>query len=427
MEFSDLVLLIGTNPLPNYVVAKYFINNGINGYPVKCIWLVHSSKTKNQFLNLYKILLEEFKIEVKAVNLEDESDAFSIREDINSQILDNFNSSHIHLNYTGGTKAMGIHVYRSIEKRLSPEQCCSFSYLSASKFQLTEDNKRFLTGDLRMDISLDLNTLFALHGFKKVSPNSSFEPDAFKNSTDVLREIIENGNFDTFWKEVSQTSDKKFVDALCKLSKNYHQQRKLSLDDSKTFQIQSPLLQRIVSLLPEKILNSSGQLKVETTESKFIECIEYIAKNKWFEDYVFQILRKNFGTRLFIEIDKNWEFAGKDWGKNRFELDVLMLIGYQFVGISCTRLSKEKECQGQGGKSLLKSKGFEVIHRTRQIGGDEARAVLVTMAEPQLVQTIEKELQLETGNTANILVLGKRDLKEAIMIRKIKKFIGLKD
>ena len=40
-NFEDLILLVGTNPLPNYVVAKYFLLNNPN---LKTIWLVHSEK-----------------------------------------------------------------------------------------------------------------------------------------------------------------------------------------------------------------------------------------------------------------------------------------------------------------------------------------------------------------------------------------------
>ncbi len=42
LNFSNLVLLVGTNPLPNYVVAKYFCSNNKN---LRRIWLLYSEKT----------------------------------------------------------------------------------------------------------------------------------------------------------------------------------------------------------------------------------------------------------------------------------------------------------------------------------------------------------------------------------------------
>ena len=46
--FKDLVLLIGTNPLPNFVVAEYFLGKNKN---IKKIWLVHSEENKNYFID----------------------------------------------------------------------------------------------------------------------------------------------------------------------------------------------------------------------------------------------------------------------------------------------------------------------------------------------------------------------------------------
>ena len=64
MEFTDLILLIGTNPLPNYVVAKHFLENN----PLlQRIWLVHSEETRYQAgtsfqaKNLEKVLEEQYK------------------------------------------------------------------------------------------------------------------------------------------------------------------------------------------------------------------------------------------------------------------------------------------------------------------------------------------------------------------------------
>jgi len=426
LQFTDLVLLVGTNPLPNYVTAKYCINN----HGVKRIWLVHSSQTQKQMKCLSDVLKDRFGIEVEPVSLRDESDAFSIKEDITSQILDGFRGSHLHLNYTGGTKAMGIHIYRVIEEQLSRENRCSFSYLSASKFRLVEDNKLFVTSDLRREIELDFDTLFALHGYKKVNSDSGFGLDGFKNVTDLFKELIETGNLDKYYAEYQKSTLKKTLRDILGI---YRQKKLLQLENIPAIQVEEPFLNQIVTALPERIITASGQLQVVSTEAKFVECAEYIAKHKWFEDYVCQTLRNLIDTKPHIKVDKNWEFQGEGWGQSTFELDVLMLNGYQFIGLSCTThgFVYKKDIRNEAAiykdKSAVKEKGFEIILRTRQIGGDEARAVLVTMAEPQLVQAVEKEFRLETGNTANILVLGRQDLKETDLIRATRKFIGLKD
>ena len=37
--FNHLILLIGTNPLPNFVVADYFLRHNPN---IETVWLLHS-------------------------------------------------------------------------------------------------------------------------------------------------------------------------------------------------------------------------------------------------------------------------------------------------------------------------------------------------------------------------------------------------
>ena len=90
--------------------------------------------------------------------------------------------------------------------------------------------------------------------------------------------------------------------------------------------------------------------------------------------------------------------------------------GYQLTGISCTTDKK---------RSLCKSKGFEIILRSRQIGGDEAKAVLITRLSESNANELQDELILDTGQTeSNIMVLGNDDLKPEILLEKISEFIN---
>lgn len=57
MSFEHLILLIGTNPLPNYVVAEYFLKNNPD---LKTVWLVYSEA--NRFSNSKKIYNANYNI-----------------------------------------------------------------------------------------------------------------------------------------------------------------------------------------------------------------------------------------------------------------------------------------------------------------------------------------------------------------------------
>lgn len=126
-DFETLVLLIGTNPLPNLVMAEYFIKNNKN---LKKIFLVHSKKNKNksyqeatktQAENLGKVLEGKYneyrilKFTLTLIELSNVADARQIGRELHEQLapgLKGMNS--VHLNYTGGTKVMGAHIYRFI-------------------------------------------------------------------------------------------------------------------------------------------------------------------------------------------------------------------------------------------------------------------------------------------------------------------------
>ncbi len=128
---------------------------------------------------------------------------------------------------------------------------------------------------------------------------------------------------------------------------------------------------------------------------------------------MYTIFKNAFGASY--PIDKNWEIQKEAW-ETHFELDVIMLRGYQLIGVSCTT---------SANKSVCKSKGFEIIHRTSQIGGDEAKAIIVTGLCSEQKDNLQEELTLETGSTSsNILALGKDDWKEDILKSQINRFWG---
>ena len=56
-----------------------------------------------------------------------------------------------------------------------------------------------------------------------------------------------------------------------------------------------------------------------------------------------------------------------------------------------------------------------------KLGGEEARAVLITMLPDP--KDLQGELEIDTGGRENILVLGVNDLKEDVLVGTICEFI----
>ena len=81
-----------------------------------------------------------------------------------------------------------------------------------------------------------------------------------------------------------------------------------------------------------------------------------------------------------------------------FELDVVAVLGYQVIVVSCGVTASRKE---------IKLKAMEAYHRAKQLGGDEARAIMLCVAVNQVVEGIQKELEDETGTKHPLRVWGR--------------------
>lgn len=346
LNFNTLILLVGTNPLPNFVVAEYFLQNNSN---IHSIWLIHSAEnslqagTAKQARNLEALLQkrwgkkhENLQMPFEKISISDVSDAKTIRNEIENKLVKKLNdSTQLHLNYTGGTKAMANHVYLCL-RELQLKKTSQFSYLDGNNFRLIDDDNGVIGNDLRQQVEIDLTELITLHGFKRCNQDKDID---FGRAKEMFQ---------------------KFIDPNCK---------------------------------------------------------QQIDDGYWLEEYIAYVLNDKFKDQLNSKegVLHNWLIKKTDWRTN-FELDVLMLHGYHFTGISCTIGYKKDSC---------KSKGFEIALRSRQIGGNNAKAILITGSNKTQTIMLQEELKIETGESlANILVLGIEDLRnESIYLSKIEDFI----
>lgn len=344
---DHLVLLIGTNPLPNFVVADYFLQNNPK---LQKIWLLHSEKnnlqagTDKQAKNLETLLTKRWqgkhkslRFPLEKISLTDVSHAATILREIENKMLKAWRADQsFHLNYTGGTKAMATHVYRRLQE-LQKRGENPFSYLDANNFRLVVDDYGVLVDDLRKHVQIEFAELIALHGFTRKNKDSHVDPEeALKAYQKIISDPLNN--------PMNEQDGKPFEGYLAK---------QLSNKIGKSLNNVNPVLQ-------------------------------------------------------------NWEIKQSNW-ITHFELDVVLLHGYHLTGISCTVSYKKESC---------KSKGFEVVLRTRQIGGEEARSILITRSNKNQTSLLQEELVYETGGQGNILVLGIDDLrKEELYLRKIEKFV----
>jgi len=409
-DFETFILLIGTNPLPNYVVARYFLDNVRS---LKNIILIYSEQTPFQrgtlqyAENIKKLLKEECQnrdLRFTLLSLSDISLPSRIKSELSDKLIIQLkNAQSIHLNYTGGTKTMGIHVYKFLFEKFP--NITTFSYLDARNFKIVYDDQRGrATEDLRDKVKLSLREILSLHGFERTNfPDTDFS--YYRDAIEIFKDLIKQGRIKEYFSTYNRD---KFRENNKLINKAKKLEEKLKSDIA-----ENPFLSIILALPEEyRIFNPDGSFKKPPSNEIADRVVKFI-DGVWLEHYIYDVLKSKFSD-LYIDI--NLEIKNANWiNQNlKFQLDLILIKGYQITGISCTTSSDRRIC---------KSKGFEIFLRTRQIGGDESKAVLITMLSEDVRRDLQEELQIDTGGSENIIVLGEKDLKEENLIWKISNYL----
>lgn len=423
-DFETLVLLIGTNPLPNYVVAEFFMENNTN---LKSIFLMHSEKgdfqegTLEQALNLETVFKKKYEgrlnFPLEKIALSDVSNATKTRNDLIKDFipyLSKFKNVSLHLNYTGGTKVMCVHVYRFIEQEMKRyinlRMSASFSYFDGRSFRIVDDNSdMYISGDLRRDSAISFIDILEMHGFQKKDNPYHFE--IYPLCMEQVKKQIDSGQVEKFKKSLRNFYSKiENID-----SKN--------LNGLKLEKIDKNALWQVISSMPEefKLYDEDGcfdSTKIEDGKNEKLKKnwggFKNFFSSIWLEHHIYHLLYTELTNYGSISVEWDWRIDKKDWS-TYFQIDVILKKGFQLTGISCTIEETKGAC---------KRKGFEIIHRIRQIGGDESKAIVVTFLDDSNAEAVQEELQKDSGcREGQVLVFGKKDLRSSYFIRKVKEFL----
>lgn len=362
-KVEHLFLLIGRNPLPNYVAAK-LLNSKQNksGQPVKTtLYLLYSedddmrglSGTAGYADNL-KSVLGETEYEYKYVPIEP-SEPDTIVAGINKYLPGIPSNSSVGLHYTGGTKAMSVHAYNTF---IRSQRKVTYSYLDPRNLALSIDAD--IPGGESISFPLALTE----------RPEESF---LFKASGISLDQLL-----------------------------SLHDLKKLQRkDDNPHREVADPAFTKAMSDSIEDYINTSR------------------LSGRLFEDFVLsQVLEIRSDCHIHEDdCGSSLEIAMPDKTNEQFfEVDVVAIRGYQLFAISCTLdVDPDPEQPGQKrrtGLSKCKQKLFEIKVRAEQLGGEEARVALVCpMGKPSQSNGAENLRRLrEQLKGDNIRVFGYDDL-----------------
>jgi len=347
---KNLMLLVGTNPLPNYVAAR-LLDNPETGTKLH---LVITDEVK--IMGIPQRLLEllgkkpsdqEHYLPVRAADPDD------IFTQVYKQVKTKPGSWGLH--YTGGKKVMAAHAYRAMERALA-ESCRAgqgvFSYLDADSLEMViqQEGKGFQYCSSALDEPLMLWQLIFLHGKPEKTVDKARWDDYPENAF-INRPLGEK----------YKPHRVPFRPDLCEKLKNARISDNHAVFDEMRAKIPA--------------------LSIETGQTE-TDLKNWINKNYWLEHYVLDQLlqiRNECGITDYV-LGFESEIFG---GEKNFESDVLVMQGYRLFYITITTGGREKE---------NKWKLFEGYIRAQQLGGEQAKVALVTLSPYVNATTMENEL-----------------------------------
>jgi hypothetical protein len=361
-QSEHLFLLVGTNPLPNYVAAKLLLR------PSGHIYLVHTDETAV----VADRLIASLKLESSQVTKiqVDEAESDNVFEQVTKHAK---GKNGVGLNYTGGTKTMAVHAYRAIE-RACPDAV--FSYLDARTICMNIERlgQPGQPHPVSIEVQPNLQILLELHGHTLQSNPKPvpFQPDIAQALAQAdcikLREWCN--------RNLRKGSDTPF---------------------RKKEELKEVALTCVIDWLSAKTLDD-----LATQWNKRVGEVAEWLDGKWLEDYTLWALQQ------VAESCHIHQTAMSIQPRERgFEFDVAAMRGYQLFAISCSTETR---------KGKLKLKLFEAYVRARQMGGDEARVGLVCCAPKDNPESnpaaIQREIEEDWDAHGKVRVFGAEHLPD---------------
>lgn len=339
-QSDHLFLLVGTNPLPNYVAALLLAKDK------GTIHFLHSTGTRGTgpVAERLQAIVARQRPQVSVYLHEiNEADGLRIVQKSSGFLDDIEEQATVGLHYTGGTKSMAVHTYRAIEARFP---YATFSYLDARTLSLIIDGRE---GRPTKPIpvgrvcEVTLNELLALHGYP--SPDDLRREPFQPNLCRVLAQIHSAPMAFQQWRDW-MTQDK-FQ----------------ALPDPARY----PALQDAVHAFDALC---GGQATSELVAQRLgwtnlVSCSKWLLGD-WLEEYSLWAIQQAAQAGQCGDYGINLEM--KNPQGRQFQFDAAAMRGYRLFAFSCLASKEREKCE----EHLL-----EAYIRARQIGGDEACVALV--------------------------------------------------
>ena len=370
-----LFLLIGSNPLPNYVAAR------ILAQEQGTIVLLHSTATSAVAERLVRRLRSDRPGLTFQLYGVPQADGPAIARKV-SEVARSFEQSYprvsVGLNYTGGTKPMAAYSYRALAQ-LFPAGV--FSYLDARTLSMVIDpgGRTVQQVPVGRSIRLKLDDIANLHGYEIKQRLREPHHSLFANA--IAEVHLAPGGLDQWRKWLDTWRDGATLSDLAKF----------------------PTLEPALKVFAEACGGSATESGVAQALGfqGLKQCGKYFAGG-WLEDYTLDAL-----SSIASEAGLDDFAAGaivQAAGRPNFEFDVIATLGYQLFGLSCVVTEQ---------KPRAKEHLMEVFTRAGQLGGDEARFAAVTFCDDRNVKDLEREVSEAWDATGKIKVFGRSHVQDS--------------
>lgn len=380
---EHLILLVGSNPLPNYIVAKML--------QPKTVWLLYTEATKDVKSRLETALCDDIpSVQIEGRFLESATDAQEVRR-VCADLPHNS-----HLNYTGGTKVMAAHARLAFaEQREGDASAPSHNDALASYVDEVAGLLRFDDGtfDALTDsrVGLTLSRLLQLHDVTQRQASSHMLGPTEADAEALAHYVLQRPDTaaELYQRYCDEPETKRpltsaGLSAGTQPQSNQQKPRKAKkgwerLRDDRFVPPAGLTLSR------ERIPN--GNMLKEPIEKwqKFLT-------GGWLEMWLGSAVQEYGGN---VSVSVNCFKDGR-----QFEVDVAVIRNCRLYLNSCTTDMTMDRC---------KSKLFEVAMRGRHMGGDLARTSLVCL------RSCVDQLRADVGSVWDAsntpIVFGLDDLK----------------
>lgn len=406
-KVDHLFLLVGENPLPNYVAVMKLLETGGTAY------LVYTNQTNPPKEQLKKALKNQgFSSKPVALDKEkmhsNKSNAYRIYHKIKENTEKIPTNERIGLHYTGGTNPMAIHAYRALADLSRTDTV--YSYLDAKTLEIFIDHPNSDSTHRTVQLEVPLEVLFKLHKYEWQEGKKPLSEPILPDAAAEFVRLYQNEEIAKTWRTWSNTHRYNNYGEL-KKAINLETGQWKSEDELSNLSLSlTGLHSEIIEVLRQKLDASPNQLSLKVTQAKGFDSCQQVCEwlgGIWLEHYVLQQV-KDLTPDLQLGESKMSFIMKKSqtWEEGVFEFDVAFMRNYQLFAISCTTSKDPKEC---------KLKLFEAYTRAKQLGGDEARVALVCCCDNDSTkrQSLDRYLksQLE-GAVSNpkIAVFIRKDL-----------------